>query len=62
MGLSVETLGAKIVQTQEEEEKTEVKAQVLQMEEIMDAKPVGEIAELEAESSPFEVVDAKEEA
>ena len=41
LGLSVETLGAKIIQTTEVEEKPEVVTQVAQLAEVMDAKAVG---------------------
>lgn len=60
LGLSVETLGAKIVQVPEVEEKAEVLQQVAQMEQVLEAKPLAAEGELEAEGSPFEVVDAKE--
>ncbi|MBI2334974.1 DNA-directed RNA polymerase subunit beta [Candidatus Daviesbacteria bacterium] len=42
LGLSVETLGAKIVQAKEVEEKPEVASQVAQLEEVLEAKPVVE--------------------
>ena len=60
LGLSVETLGAKIVQVPEVEEKAEVLREVAQMEQVLEAKPVATEGELEAEGSPFEVIDAKE--
>jgi len=62
LGLSVETLGAKIVQAQEVEEKPEVIAEVAQLEEALEMKPTAALGELEAESSSFEVVDASSEA
>ncbi len=58
LGLSVETLGAKIVQAPEAEEKPEVIAEVAQLEEALEMKATAETGELEAESSPFEVIDA----
>lgn len=67
LGLSVETLGAKIVQAPEVEEKPQVVEEVAQMQQVLDAKLTAEQSELEAETSSFEVVDAadkgiKEEA
>ena len=55
LGLSVETLGAKIVQTQEVEEKPEVIQEVAQLKEALEMKPTVSRGELEAEGSPFEV-------
>ncbi len=62
LGLSVDTLGAKIVQAQEVEEKPEVAAEVAQLQEALEMKPTAAPGELEAESSSFEVVDASSEA
>ncbi|MDP3948237.1 MAG: DNA-directed RNA polymerase subunit beta [bacterium] len=61
LGLSVETLGAKIVQTPESEEKPKVIAEVAQLEEVLEMKPIAGAGELEAENSPFEVVDGSSE-
>ncbi len=61
LGLSVETLGAKIVQAPEVEEKPSVLQEVAQMEKALGAKQTATIGELEAESSPFEVVNTSEE-
>jgi DNA-directed RNA polymerase subunit beta len=58
LGLSVETLGAKIVSAPEVEEAAGVTAEVAQMEEALEMKPTAGEGELEAEGSPFEVVDA----
>ncbi len=62
LGLSVETLGAKIVSAPEVEEAAGVTAEVAQMEEVLEMKPTAGEGELEAEGSPFEVVDANTEA
>ncbi len=61
LGLFVETLGAKIVQAPEVEEKPEVIKEVAELSEALEMKPEAAPGELEAETSPFEVVDAKEE-
>jgi len=61
LGLQVDTLGAKIVAAPEVEEKPEVVAEVAQLEEALEMKPTAAAGELEAETSPFEVVDAQEE-
>ena len=45
LGLSVETLGAKIIQAQEQEEKKEVKEKVAQLEEVLEMKPTIDIVE-----------------
>lgn len=58
LGLSVETLGAKIVQAPEVEEKLAIRQEVAELEEVMEMKPEAAMGELEAEGSPFEVVDA----
>ena len=55
LGLSVETLGAKIIQAQETEEKPEVAKEVAQMEEVLEMKPTVSEEELKAKNSPFEV-------
>ncbi|MBU1031426.1 DNA-directed RNA polymerase subunit beta [Patescibacteria group bacterium] len=57
LGLSVETLGAKIVQAPEVEEKPEVAQEVAQLKEVLEMRPEAAAGELEAESSPFEVID-----
>ncbi len=63
LGLSVETLGAKIVQAPVEtaEEEKAVTTEVAELQEVLEMKPTAEIKELEAESSPFEVVDLSKE-
>lgn len=58
LGLSVETLGAKIVSAPEVEEKPQVAAQVAQMEQVLEATPTATESELKAEGSPFELVDS----
>ncbi|MBI3103346.1 DNA-directed RNA polymerase subunit beta [Candidatus Daviesbacteria bacterium] len=60
LGLSVETLGAKIVQAPEVEEKLEVAQEVAQLEEALEMKPTASAGELESENSPFEVIDTEE--
>lgn len=60
LGLNVETLGAKIVQAVETEEKQEVIAEVAQLEEALEMKAVAGEGELEAENSPFEVKEKEE--
>ncbi len=62
LGLSVDTLGAKIVSAPEVEEAAGVAAEVAQMEEALEMKPIAGEGELEAEGSSFEVVDANAEA
>ncbi|MBI2600667.1 DNA-directed RNA polymerase subunit beta [Candidatus Daviesbacteria bacterium] len=58
LGLNVETLGAKIVQAQVAEEETQAAEQVAQMENIMQMTTSASEGEIEAEESPFELVDA----
>ncbi|MBI2040205.1 DNA-directed RNA polymerase subunit beta [Candidatus Microgenomates bacterium] len=58
LGLSVETLGAKIVSAPEVEEKPQVAAQVAQMEQVLQAEATATEGELKAEESPFEIVDS----
>ena len=60
LGLQVETLGAKIVQAPEVEEKPAVIAEVAQLEEVLEMKPTAGVGELEAENSPFEVKEKEE--
>lgn len=60
LGLSVETLGAKIIQAEEVEEKPEVKEEVAELEEALEMKPTAQAGELEIESSPFEVKEKEE--
>ncbi len=61
LGLSVETLGAKIVQAPEVEEKPQIVEEVAELEQVLDAKAIADASELKMEASPFEVVDAAEE-
>ena len=62
LGLSVETLGAKIVQApQPEEEAPQIREQVAQLEQALEAKTAVNEAELAAEGSPFELVDVVKE-
>ncbi len=58
LGLAVDTIGAKIIQAAETEEKAEVISEVAQMKEVLEASDTATDAEIKAESSPFEVVDA----
>lgn len=60
LGLNVETLGAKIVQELEAEEKAEVVQEVAELAEALEMQPTGNAEELEAEGSSFEVIDASE--
>ncbi len=60
LGLSVETLGAKIVQEVEVEEKPAIVAEVAELEKVLEMKSIAEVSEIEAENSPFELV--KEES
>ncbi|MDO8577066.1 MAG: DNA-directed RNA polymerase subunit beta [Candidatus Daviesbacteria bacterium] len=60
LGLQVETLGAKIVQAPEVEEKPAVIAELAQLEEVLEMKSIAGIGELEAENSPFEVKEKEE--
>ncbi len=57
LGLLVETLGAKIVQAPEAEEKPEVMQEVAQMEQVLEATGIATEQELESEGSSFEVID-----
>ncbi|MBI4038505.1 DNA-directed RNA polymerase subunit beta [Candidatus Daviesbacteria bacterium] len=59
LGLSVETIGAKIVQAQEVEEKEEVIKEVVQLQEALEMNTTAQKGELEAESSPFEVIEGE---
>lgn len=61
LGLNVETLGAKIVQAPEVEEKPEVVQEVAQLENVLEMKPTAQESELEAENSGVEIVDASSE-
>ncbi len=54
LGLDVQTLGAKIISTQPEEEST-VKAEVKELEVALGVTPVEDI--IETENSPFEIVE-----
>jgi len=58
LGLSVETLGAKIIQAPEAEENKEITEEVAQMEEVLEVKPAANEEELEAEGSGIELVEA----
>lgn len=60
LSLAVETLGAKIIQVQPVEEKPQVLKEAAELEQILGAKPEATTAELEAENSPFEVVNGQE--
>jgi DNA-directed RNA polymerase subunit beta len=57
LGLAVETLGAKIVSTEEVEEKPEVQEEVAQMEEVLEAGVSGSAEDISAADSPFEIVE-----
>ena len=61
LGLQVDTLGAKIVQAPEVEEKPEIVAEVAQLEEAMDMTTGATDVEIAAPESPFEVVDSSVE-
>ena len=61
LGLAVDTIGAKIIQAPEVEEKPEVKQEVAQLAEALEMKPTASEGELEAESSSFEIVDVTKE-
>ena len=61
LGLSVETLGAKIIQAQETEEKPEVVREVAQLHEALEMTSTASEEDLKSDSSPFEVVDADSE-
>lgn len=54
LGLSVETLGAKIVQAKEVEEKEEVKAEVEELKEALEMKQTASEGELISEGSGFQ--------
>ncbi|MBI2315362.1 DNA-directed RNA polymerase subunit beta [Candidatus Daviesbacteria bacterium] len=58
LGLSVDTLGAKIVQATQEQENKEVAQEVAQLEEVLGVKATASEGELEAEGSSFEIIDA----
>src|SRR5207253_1309890 len=57
LGLQVDTLGAKIIQAAEVEEKPAVVKEVAQLEEALEMKETATTADIEAEDSPFEMVD-----
>jgi len=61
LGLSVDTLGAKIIQAQETEEKAEVVQEVAQMKQALDVTTTVTEQELKAAGSSFELIDAAEE-
>ncbi|MBI2330229.1 DNA-directed RNA polymerase subunit beta [Candidatus Daviesbacteria bacterium] len=58
LGLSVETIGAKVAQILEVEEKEEIKQEVAELTEVLEMQPAGNTEELESPTSSFEVVDA----
>ncbi len=57
LGLNVETLGAKIVQALEVEEKKVVLEEVAELAQVLDAKETATDEELSAEGSNFELVE-----
>lgn len=59
LGLAVDTLGAKIIQAPEVEEKPQVVEEVAQMEQALEMQPTAAEDELKAEDSPFEVKEAQ---
>ncbi len=59
LGLSVETLGAKIIKTPEVEEKDDVKKEIDQLKDALEMKP--EVTEGEILEEGIEIVDAAEE-
>ncbi|MDP3974253.1 MAG: DNA-directed RNA polymerase subunit beta [Candidatus Daviesbacteria bacterium] len=59
LSISVDTVGAKIIQAPEVEEKPAVAAEVAQMEEVLEMKQQASDQELAAESSPFEIVNTE---
>jgi DNA-directed RNA polymerase subunit beta len=61
LGLSVDTLGAKIISAPEVEESKEVTKEVAQLEEVLEMKPTASEGELKSETSPFEVIDTERE-
>ena len=58
LSISVETLGAKMVQKALESEEGKVIEEVTQLQEVLEMKPTADKGELEAENSPFEVLEA----
>ena len=61
LGLAVDTLGAKIIQATETEEKPEIIQAVAQLQEALEMKPTASDLEIKAENSPFELVDVSAE-
>ncbi|MBU1000800.1 DNA-directed RNA polymerase subunit beta [Patescibacteria group bacterium] len=61
LGLSFETLGAKIIQAEEVEEKPEIVEEVAQLKEALEVQSIASQEELTAKKSPFEVVDTVSE-
>lgn len=59
LGLSVETLGAKMAALPEVEETAEIKTEVADFKSALGVEQVGEDGELSAEESPMEVKDAE---
>ncbi|MBI2017517.1 DNA-directed RNA polymerase subunit beta [Candidatus Daviesbacteria bacterium] len=57
LGLSVDTIGAKIIQAPEVEEKPSIVEEVAELEQALEAKVSASEEELSLQSSPFEVVD-----
>ncbi len=62
LGLGVHPIGATVVDETEEETKPEVKEEVAQMEEALEASATSTDAEIAAEESPFEILDPETEA
>ena len=57
--VGVQTLGAKIIQLPEVEEKDEVKDEVEQMKQVLQAETSSDVSGIEGvENSPFEIIDA----
>jgi len=61
LGLSVDTLGAKIIQSTDVEEKPQVLKEVAQLEEALEMKVTATESDIGAEGSSFEMVDTASE-
>ena len=61
LGLSVDTIGAKIIQAPEVEEKAEVAQGIAQMKQVLDVTSTATEEEIKAEGSPFELKDELKE-
>ena len=61
LGLSVDTIGAKIIQAPESEEKTEIVQEVAQMKELLEVSSTATDEEIKAEDSPFELKEGLNE-